>query len=702
MGYARSLIKKINNFPEYQILIKEQNEQQTYTQQYKSQLNSLAPIHNDIPHKDDIDSLAIDKDVNAFAKLITYKDLPTPLSIGLFGKWGSGKSFFMEKLSSQIDYYSEHKDEDTFCKDIVHVKFNAWHYSDTNLWASLVYKIFQEIDEKINKKTSEDLSESAINSLYQELKSSKKAIKEKELEEKELQREIDDLSYKLQENENLLKETENSFKSSELVDIGELVLNEDSIKEDVDAIKQDLKDNNNLDFESIQKIYSELATFIGTIKQLMHLIKEDSKFRYFFFIILVMVICVTGVTYYLGNNNLLTSVVAFIGSGIFYIKFKANKIKPVFDKIDIFIKNYNIIKDKKRHELYDDKLEKKRLINKLNNELEDIKSTQNLLNKEKENIEKNIQDIKEGKLFKDFILDRISSNDYSQHLGLISLIRDDFMELQKFLLSEVNNKKYNIDRIVLYIDDLDRCSDNLVIDVLEAIHLLLAFKLFVVIVGVDSRWIQGSLKNKYQNFLNQKSNITPKQYLEKIFQIPFKVKDLSNDDKQKFVKEILKNNIIDLDEKELESKTLHHNMRHKDMTDKEAEDLGELLNKLEEEIPKKMNIHKELKLMPKEIKYIEKLSNFFGDTPREIKRYVNIYRIIRSHDDIVEIIDNNFEDFKIVLLLLTQVILKEQNSKSLAEVMSEMDIQHLNSFDKDKKNKLNDLIQRFSFDNLIE
>jgi len=150
-----------------------------------------------------------------------------------------------------------------------------------------------------------------------------------------------------------------------------------------------------------------------------------------------------------------------------------------------------------------------------------------------------------------------------------------------------------------------------------------------------------------------------------------------------------------LDDKGLESKTVHHNLGYKEMADKDVEDL-------EEQIPKKMNIHKELKLMPEEIEYIEKLSNFFGDTPREIKRYVNIYRIIRSHDDIVEIIDDNFEDFKIVLLLLTQVILKEENLKSLEEVVSEMDIEHLNSFDKYKKNKLNDLIQRFSFDNLIE
>ncbi len=40
-----------------------------------------------------------------------------------------------------------------------------------------------------------------------------------------------------------------------------------------------------------------------------------------------------------------------------------------------------------------------------------------------------------------------------------------------------------IDRIVLYIDDLDRCPEVKVVEVLQAVHLLLAYPLFVVVVG---------------------------------------------------------------------------------------------------------------------------------------------------------------------------------------------------------------------------
>lgn len=60
----------------------------------------------------------------------------------------------------------------------------------------------------------------------------------------------------------------------------------------------------------------------------------------------------------------------------------------------------------------------------------------------------------------------------------------------------------SIDRIILYIDDLDRCPPERVVDVLQAVHLLLAFELFVVVVAVDSRWLLRSLEDQYPEFLS--------------------------------------------------------------------------------------------------------------------------------------------------------------------------------------------------------
>ena len=52
---------------------------------------------------------------------------------------------------------------------------------------------------------------------------------------------------------------------------------------------------------------------------------------------------------------------------------------------------------------------------------------------------------------------------------------------------------------MLYIDDLDRCTHEQVYQVLQAVHLLLAFELFVVVVGVDVRWVQSSMARLFAN-----------------------------------------------------------------------------------------------------------------------------------------------------------------------------------------------------------
>ncbi len=93
-----------------------------------------------------------------------------------------------------------------------------------------------------------------------------------------------------------------------------------------------------------------------------------------------------------------------------------------------------------------------------------------------------------------------------------------------------------IERIVLYIDDLDRCPPERVVEVLGAVHLLLAFPLFVVVVAVDERWLVGSLEDQHAQQLRPTAApsagstlamgafdglATPRDYLEKIFQIPY-------------------------------------------------------------------------------------------------------------------------------------------------------------------------------------
>jgi hypothetical protein len=108
-------------------------------------------------------------------------------------------------------------------------------------------------------------------------------------------------------------------------------------------------------------------------------------------------------------------------------------------------------------------------------------------------IEAEIAALTPGRVFVEFA--DVRSMDYRRRLGLLATVRSDLLKLQGEIRE--NNRKA-VDpqatptadakipnRVVLYIDDLDRCPPGKVLQVLEAVHLLLAFQQFVVVVAVD-------------------------------------------------------------------------------------------------------------------------------------------------------------------------------------------------------------------------
>ena len=200
----------------------------------------------------------------------------------------------------------------------------------------------------------------------------------------------------------------------------------------------------------------------------------------------------------------------------------------------------------------------------LNTKKDDLSEKRNGLQKEYDKIEKEKDRIKddlrdlrkqilelkrqktlqrEDNLLAHYINDRASSNDYKKHLGLPAQIRRDFDKLSRLVESfnkkldkglESEEDEHMINRIVLYVDDLDRCSTKKVVEVIEAVHLLLAFPLFTVVVAVDPRWLTQALQIEYKELFNGElaldtdgdgipdlQRATPHDYLEKIFQISF-------------------------------------------------------------------------------------------------------------------------------------------------------------------------------------
>ena len=145
-----------------------------------------------------------------------------------------------------------------------------------------------------------------------------------------------------------------------------------------------------------------------------------------------------------------------------------------------------------------------------------------------------------------FLDDRASPHAYREFRGLIGQVRSDLERLAESLDRARGEWKISrssaaapLERIVLYIDDLDRCPPPRVVEVLEAIHLMLTLDLFVVVVAVDARWLITSLECHYQEMFGAVKDPTampaaevpypapdagpasPVDYLDKIFQIPY-------------------------------------------------------------------------------------------------------------------------------------------------------------------------------------
>jgi predicted KAP-like P-loop ATPase len=74
-------------------------------------------------------------------------------------------------------------------------------------------------------------------------------------------------------------------------------------------------------------------------------------------------------------------------------------------------------------------------------------------------------------------------------------------------------------RIVIFVDDLDRCSPGKALEVLESIKSFFDLEGFVYVIGMDSKTINSLVRKKY----GEESTVEGLDYLQKIVQLPFQI-----------------------------------------------------------------------------------------------------------------------------------------------------------------------------------
>lgn len=113
-----------------------------------------------------------------------------------------------------------------------------------------------------------------------------------------------------------------------------------------------------------------------------------------------------------------------------------------------------------------------------------------------------------------------------------SFISENFA-LKESISYILNHNFFSKKKIVVFIDDLDRCSVKKIMEVIESIKLIFNSPNCIFFLGCDTNYIESALSIEYEKFIenNEKLNFDFKsfsrEYLEKIIQIPFYIPSIS-------------------------------------------------------------------------------------------------------------------------------------------------------------------------------
>jgi hypothetical protein len=453
-------------------------------------------------------------EATALAELLLSRSARPPLAVGLFGEWGEGKSYFLGLMREQVASIA--KSQEVFAhKHVRQVCFNAWHYAETDLWASLVAEIFAELarpgdgaDVGAQQREQSRLVTEII---------AERHLPQRIAAEQDRARQLGD-SLKPAEWNSLADE-----KRSDL--ISAVAAADDKLVED--------------GYRALTASRSWLRVARMRTGRVWQALPAWSKWVAG----LIVFVAAAFVAISVVRPEVLSrswAVLSALGSVVVGLLAVWGMAKS---HVDETLKTYRELKERVEKVIEGWEQPARRA-------LEVSEANIRALQRE-------LQNITAAGQLAGFISDRVAAGGYRRSLGLMTQIREDF-NIMSALLTRAEDQYTRgeltgldepdtsgdylprIDRIVLYIDDLDRCPPHRVVQLLEAVHLLLAVPLFVLVVAVDPRWLLRAIAVHYREMLNSSGSAkppgsdkepeageeeywdsTPAQYLEKIFQVVF-------------------------------------------------------------------------------------------------------------------------------------------------------------------------------------
>ena len=241
-----------------------------------------------------------------------------------------------------------------------------------------------------------------------------------------------------------------------------------------------------------------------------------------------------------------------------------------------------------------------------------------------------------------------AGSDYGRRLGIMEDIKHDLETLEARLhRTDADGNDVVTGRILVLIDDLDRCEPAKAVEVLQAINLLLNLSSFIVVLGIDARIVTGAIEKHYEGLLG-KSGASGYEYLDKIVQIPFRIPEPGRDEIKSFVASQLGNPEPPPDDDEEEKRQSHEDgARSEDSElsqDAETPDdddatgrPGDRSEPPPDDGPVLADVVSAadagVTFTWAERQAFERLADHLRPNPRHLKRLVNVYRLVRALAD---------------------------------------------------------------------
>lgn len=484
------------------------------------------------------DSIGIALDVRTLAAVMVSREVEPPLAIGLFGEWGSGKSFYIRSIEAEVNRITSRAGTgQSFCANVVQIHFNAWHYVDSNLWASLVSHLLDGLAAYLTPRQTLAEQRSA---LTRELTSAKEEIataqEEQRLASSQLEATVLDLEKKTSERQ----ARELTLRDFRLRDLTTTLAGDTDLKKTLDdalaAVGAPAAIN---DIRELDDVLKRSRSGTGRIVAVVHSIFTSRNLAWLIGGVVAVLVLPAAVGYliqhftneHLGTLSAIAAQVSVIAVSVTGVLRQAlthamtglNSLSDAKRRVDA------VLAEKRSKPSAEELQLEQQLVQARASEKAAAERVALATGRAQE-LEARVAALIESQSLGFFVSERMKSDDYRRHLGLISIIRRDFESLiERLQTSRAGDRP--VERIILYIDDVDRCPPDMVVDILQAVHLLLAYKLFVVVVSVDPRWLLQSLGSRVSQL--QQGGVgdtgliaTPQDYLEKIFQIPFTVRPM--------------------------------------------------------------------------------------------------------------------------------------------------------------------------------